>query len=149
MKRIVMVLLPCIIMLVLIWGYVPAAREMVNKFEKLSSDFKINNLNQDSAVNSKNEQIKKENFPSVIVENEKKSNADEQEKSNIKTTVYRIARQYNGKLGIFLPDTPLVPERIIDVEISSLPPEDKKMFEKGLLINSQTQLANLIEDYTS
>jgi hypothetical protein len=91
-------------------------------------------------------------LPSAIVDNDKTQNQQEDSESDDKTSVYsvyRIARQYNGKLGIFLPETPLVPEFIIDVDISSLPPDDKKMFEQGLLINSQTQLANLIEDYTS
>ncbi len=54
MKKLVMIILPCIIVLILIWGYVPAARELANKIGDITAHLKIQNLDNLNAKENSN-----------------------------------------------------------------------------------------------
>ncbi len=55
---------------------------------------------------------------------------------------------YDGRLALFPVGDP-VPERVYEVWVSRLPEADRRALEKGILIESDERLAQLLEDYTS
>ena len=57
-----------------------------------------------------------------------------------------ILKNYNGVIGVF--DQSGVLTDIIDVDIKSLPEQDRTMLEAGIWARSRQELASLIEDYT-
>lgn len=61
-------------------------------------------------------------------------------------TVTFILKNYNGVIGVF--DQSGILTDIIDVDIKSLPEQDRTMLEAGIWARSRQELASLIEDYT-
>ena len=61
-------------------------------------------------------------------------------------TVTFILKNYNGVIGVF--DQSGILTDIIDVDIKSLPEQDRTMLEAGIWARSHQELASLIEDYT-
>lgn len=57
-------------------------------------------------------------------------------------------REYNGKIGIYRSGA-AQPEQVLDVYVSMLPDEDKKMLAKGIYLKSRTELEERIEDYSN
>ncbi len=57
-----------------------------------------------------------------------------------------IAREYEGKIGIFDSTDKLI--QILDVNVSTLPEADRKLLRAGIKISSKAELNSLIEDYT-
>lgn len=61
-------------------------------------------------------------------------------------TITFILKNHNGVIGVF--DQFGVLTDIIDVDIKSLPEQDRTMLEAGIWARSRQELASLIEDYT-
>ena len=61
-------------------------------------------------------------------------------------TVTFILKNYNGVIGVF--DQSGILTDIIDVDIKSLPEQDRTMLEAGIWARSRQELASLIEDST-
>ena len=61
-------------------------------------------------------------------------------------TVTFILKNYNGVIGVF--DQSGILTDIIEVDIKSLPEQDRTMLEAGIWARSRQELASLIEDYT-
>ena len=57
-----------------------------------------------------------------------------------------ILKNYNGVIGVF--DQSGILTDIIDVDIKSLPEQDRTLLEAGIWARSRQELASLIEDYT-
>ena len=57
-----------------------------------------------------------------------------------------ILKNHNGVIGVF--DQSGILTDIIDVDIKSLPEQDRTMLEAGIWARSRQELASLIEDYT-
>lgn len=60
------------------------------------------------------------------------------------TDVY-TAREYMGKVGIFLEDGTLF--RVIDVYVKNLPEADRRLLGEGIEIVGKKQLNEIIQDY--
>ena len=68
------------------------------------------------------------------------------EESSYEENTMFILKNYNGIIGVF--DQSGILTDIIDVEIKSLPEQDRTMLETGIWARSRQELASLIEDYT-
>ena len=55
---------------------------------------------------------------------------------------------WEGKLALYLGVNP-VPDEVFDVFIATLPEEEQERLRKGIPIANDTELALLLEDYTS
>ena len=62
-------------------------------------------------------------------------------------TVY-IVKEYQNVIGVFFEEEG-IPFRVIDVPVSTLPEEDKKMFEEGIRISDEKDLQKFLENYES
>lgn len=60
---------------------------------------------------------------------------------------YYIVKEYNGNIGIF-PEDSTQPKRTVHINVADLPDEDRYLLECGILVRSETELRELIEDYT-
>lgn len=65
-----------------------------------------------------------------------------------KTPVRYILKQTGEIIGLFSPGED-IPERLIDIKVSSLPEADRKLLAKGIEINSDSQLHGILEDLGS
>ena len=72
-----------------------------------------------------------------------KRNASSEEISHIYTV-----KEYNGRIGIFSADSNEL-LRILDVYLSTLPSEDVEKLAVGIKIRSESELQQIIEDYSS
>lgn len=59
-----------------------------------------------------------------------------------------IVRAYNNNLAVF-EEGEVEPYRIYDTDIRILPESDREKLEKGIRVESETDLRRLLEDYTS
>lgn len=59
-----------------------------------------------------------------------------------------ILKQTGEIIGLFSPGED-IPERLIDIKVSSLPEADRKLLAKGIEINSDSQLHSILEDLGS
>ena len=62
-----------------------------------------------------------------------------------------IVKEYNGKIGIFY-QTPVNGQQIkqiIDVNINNFRQEDRELLQQGIPVESDEELAGIIEDYSS
>ena len=64
-----------------------------------------------------------------------------------KSTVF-VVSEYQGNIAIFKKGNPS-PVKIVDVQLSDLPKQDKELLEKGIEVNSKEELLNILEDYCS
>ena len=96
-------------------------------------------LVDDAGYEDYNDFVETENVSSDI--NEKKSQADR------RINTY-IVRAYNNNLAVF-EEGEVEPYRIYDTDIRILPESDREKLEKGIKVESETDLRRLIEDYTS
>lgn len=55
---------------------------------------------------------------------------------------------FNGKVAVFEGESKL-PYKVYDTYIDSLPDEDKENLEKGICVNTSSELIKIIEEYTS
>ena len=62
--------------------------------------------------------------------------------------LYLILGSYKGYIALFEEES-TEPRQIFPNQVRSLPQEDQQLLEKGILIRSQYQLAQLLEDYLS
>ncbi len=60
---------------------------------------------------------------------------------------YKIS-VFNGKIAVFEGDSKL-PYKVYDTYINSLPDEDRINLEKGIRVNTSSELIKIIEEYTS
>ena len=60
----------------------------------------------------------------------------------------RVLGVWEGKLALYLGVNP-VPDEVFDVFITTLPEEEQERLRAGIPITSDTELALLLEDYTS
>ncbi|MCG8500652.1 MAG: BofC C-terminal domain-containing protein [Firmicutes bacterium] len=62
-----------------------------------------------------------------------------------------IVKEYNGKIGVYyqsaLVENPL--KQLIDINIQQLRDEDREKLKQGIYVNSDQELAQIIEDFTS
>lgn len=62
-----------------------------------------------------------------------------------------IVKEYNGKIGVYyqsaLVENPL--KQLIDINIQQLREEDREKLKQGIYVNSDQELAQIIEDFTS
>ena len=61
---------------------------------------------------------------------------------------YMTAVIRGGRLCFVSPDTGEV-ERVLDVNVKTLPPADRERFSSGVMLYSKEEAARLVEDYTS
>ncbi|MCL2023650.1 MAG: hypothetical protein FWG82_04685 [Oscillospiraceae bacterium] len=61
---------------------------------------------------------------------------------------YWILREYDGILGVFRDREPQ-PFEIYNVNISTLPDEDRELLRQGIVAHTDEELRGLLEDYTS
>ena len=57
-----------------------------------------------------------------------------------------ILKEYNGQIGVFLPDGTML--RLIDTYVKTLPKADQIMLEEGIYAMTEQELRSLIEDYS-
>lgn len=57
-------------------------------------------------------------------------------------------KTYQDKLGVFVNDAD-TPETVLDIHVALLRKEDQALFEKGVTLHTQEELAQLIEDFSS
>ena len=62
--------------------------------------------------------------------------------------LYLILGSYKGYIALF-EEGKSEPRQIFPTPVTSLPPEDQKMLEEGILVRSQYRLQQLLEDYLS
>lgn len=62
--------------------------------------------------------------------------------------LYLILGSYKGYIALF-EEGSTEPRQIFPNPVVSLPPEDQKKLEEGILVRSQYQLRQLLEDYLS
>ena len=62
---------------------------------------------------------------------------------NKETIVYKVMA-YNGKIGVFKNDSILY---CLDVYLFTLPEEDKKLLEKGIVALNEEELYEILEEY--
>lgn len=60
---------------------------------------------------------------------------------------YYVVREYMGSIGIY-PNGSEDPSRVVHISVSELPDEDRYLLECGILVRSNSELRELIEDYT-
>lgn len=65
------------------------------------------------------------------------------------TAPHIVAREYNGKIGIFVGADAAYPQRVLDVYVSTLPEYDRSLLRSGLRLRDERELAEFIEDYSS
>ena len=65
-----------------------------------------------------------------------------------KSPVYMTAVILQGRLCLVRPETGKV-EKVLDVNVRALSPEDLKLFSSGFKLYSKEDAARFIEDYTS
>ncbi len=58
-----------------------------------------------------------------------------------------IVKEYQGLVAVFVPDSPDVPQKLLDARVSALPKADRNMLEEGILVYSDEELSRLLEDY--
>lgn len=62
-------------------------------------------------------------------------------------TPYRVLREWNGKLAVFLPESS-TPETVYEVWVSTLPEEEQARLHAGVEVAGNEELLSLLEDYT-
>ena len=67
---------------------------------------------------------------------------------NAAARAYTTAVIRGGRLCFVSPDTGEV-ERVLDVNVKTLPPADRERFSSGVMLYSKEDAARLVEDYTS
>ena len=60
---------------------------------------------------------------------------------------YFFITEYDGKIGVFVPQNLFSPIEILDVNINHLPKFDQQDLQNGIWIGSQEELNRLIEDF--
>lgn len=70
------------------------------------------------------------------------------EQTILPTAVARVLGEWNGKLALFVGGNP-VPDEVFDVYLVSLPEEEQERLTAGIPVADETELARLLEDYTS
>lgn len=62
-----------------------------------------------------------------------------------------VLKEYDGKIGVFYqnPKNNNEIKEIIDVNIQHLRQEDRELLQKGIMVESNEELAQIIEDYSS
>ncbi len=77
------------------------------------------------------------------------SNADNTTRNTIVTneTVY-ILKEYNGQLAIYKSNES-TPFKVYEIQINSLPEGDKNNLLKGIVVQDEKELNQLISDFTS
>ncbi|MBQ3069500.1 MAG: hypothetical protein IJD01_06105 [Clostridia bacterium] len=64
------------------------------------------------------------------------------------TEVYRVVREWDGRVAVFLPQGN-TPEAVYDTWVSSLPEADRERLCEGVAVYSHSALREVLEDYTS
>ena len=96
--------------------------------------FNLNNKMDELRANSEQLELKVSKLSEINTEDIDNDN-----------TTY-ILKNHNGVIGVF--DISGVLTDIIDVDIKSLPEQDRTLLEAGIWARSRQELASLIEDYT-
>ena len=69
------------------------------------------------------------------------------EQTTVESNIFSwIIRSYEGKIGVFSSDGNLA--RVIEVYIKTLPATDRRLLEEGIVVNDETELRSIIEDYS-
>lgn len=89
---------------------------------------------------------------SNIFINSTANTSSSQESSEINTLTSSIdvftVKEYNGKIGIFFNEDP-VPYQELNVDVSMLPDDAKKLLKDGIRAHSKAELNSIIENYDS
>lgn len=71
------------------------------------------------------------------------------EQTQISTTApFYIIKEYNGRVAVFI-STQQEPMREYDTYVNTLPDKDKELLMNGIVVMSDEELRDRIEDYTS
>jgi hypothetical protein len=94
-------------------------------------------------------QKSKDSNSSAVLKPEQKSVekilSDKQE-TNICTEY--VIKEHKGKMAIFENNSE-EPLNIIDIDVINLPPEDKELLKKGVIVRTEEELMQILEDYCS
>jgi len=66
--------------------------------------------------------------------------------SNAEKNYIYLIREYEGKIGVFTPNSN-TPIKIIETNPNILPEYDQKMLKEGIYLYNETELQQLIEDF--
>lgn len=60
----------------------------------------------------------------------------------------RFLKEWNGQVALFLPDDS-EPQTVYEVNVLALPEEEQQLLNDGIVVESEEELAAILENYTS
>lgn len=63
-------------------------------------------------------------------------------------TYFMLLKEWNGQVALFLPDG-TEPLTVYEVNVMALPEEERRSLAEGIAVNSEEELASILENYTS
>ena len=61
---------------------------------------------------------------------------------------YCSLAEYHGRVAIFAPDERTLPRQITTIAVHTLPSADREALRRGITLRSDTELTQLLEDYS-
>lgn len=74
--------------------------------------------------------------------------AEKEPSNEIPTSQKYCVKEYKGNIAVFESGSDM-PFKTTSVSVSELPPEDRKLLEKGIIVSGEKDLNIIMEDYCS